>query len=479
MTAKQQLVLGADAGTHGVRILALSLPDCHVVAQSSWDYSRTQGEGVQELDALALEHAFFRALEALELPPESEIAALGITHQRGTIIPVDGACRPLAPAFCDSDERALDAAGYQTQGVDPKDYYLHSGVPVVSFNGFSKILWVRQHRPDLYRQAAAWLSPQDYLLSRLTGRLVISEGSALRSGFLDVRSRRIWKDLLPDAPFLEIPCVPVGGHCGPVEERWAETYPLLRTARLIAVPGDQPAAYLGSGADGMTMAMNLGTTFVASAPSHHVPEDPHGLITTEVLPEGAFAPEFGTGAGGQFMDFLTGLLGGMDDSAAWKTMDQAALDIPAGAQGLHIVPLLWQVTSAGIDGRITGLRPFHTRAHFFRAAYEGLAYEARLSIERLSACTGSPKALRVFGGLSGCEGFLQILASVLGIPVEAASQKQASAFGAALTCAHGLGVLPDRAAISRAAGSPRCIKYPKEEERAPYEQEFEAYRSRR
>lgn len=476
MAAKRQVVLGADAGTHGVRILALRLPDCAVVAQSASGYRRTLDDGVQELDARELEQAFFRALEALELPADAEAVALGITHQRGTVIPVDADCRPLAPAFCDSDERALDEEGYRAGGVDPDEYFRRSGCPVVSFNGFSKILWCRRNAPALYEAAAAWLSPQDYLLSRLTGRLQLSEGSALRSGILDIERRALWRDLLPGAPFLQLPCTAVGGDCGAAAAQWAGQFPALRRARLFAVPGDQPAAFLGTGAGPGTMAMNLGTTFVASTESDRPARDPDRKITTEVLPGGRYAPEFGTGAGGQFLDFLTGLLLGAapDRAEEWARLDREALSVPAGAQGLRIVPLLWQVTSAGVDGRITGLRPFHTRAHFLRAAYEGLACEARLSVRRLSACAAPPRALRVFGGLSALPGFLQILASVLGVPVEAAAQPQASAFGAGLTCALGLGAL-DGAALRGAAGAPRCIRYPNREEQVYYEQAFQRY----
>lgn len=475
MAGTLRVLLGVDAGTHGVRILALRLPDLAVVAESAGIYSRTLADGVQELEAQALERAFAQALEGLALPPDTEAAGLGVTHQRGTMIPVDDQGRPLAPAFCDSDERALDAAGYRLSGIDPEAYYRRSGCPVVSFNGFSKILWCKKHLPELWRKTAAWLSPQDYLLSRLSGQPRLSEGSVLRSGFLDVHRRTVWRDLLPGEPFLQLECTAVGQRCGTVSEAWSARYPLLRGTALFAVPGDQPAALLGSGAGGRIQAMNLGTTFVASASAEKPAEDPAGLITTEVLPAGRYAPEFGTGAGGQFLDFLTGLLGSGD----WARLEAEAAAVPAGAQGMRVVPLLWQVTSAGVDGCVTGLRPFHTRGHLFRAAYEGLAYEARLSLEKLSGCAGAPEALRVFGGLSDSELFLKILASVLGIPVEASAHKQASALGAGLTCALGLGLLADLSALRTAAGAPRRVYHPNGEERASYEQEFRRYRARR
>lgn len=482
MPETSQYVLGADAGTHGVRILALRLPDCTVAARSICGYRRRVGDGVQELDAKELERAFFEALHTLELPQGARVAALGITHQRGTVIPVDAGCVPLAPAFCDSDERALDAAGYRAEGLDPGGYYQRSGCPVVSFNGFSKILWCRRYRRELFDRTAAWLSPQDYLLSHLTGTLQMTEGSALRSGILDIQKRELACDLLFDAPFLRLPLTAVGASCGEADRSVVRKFPVLERALLFAVPGDQPAAVLGAGAAvPNAAAINLGTTFVVSAVSGSPVKDPEGLVTTEVLPGGLYAPEFGTGAGGQFMDFLTALLYGSvpDSEAKWAEIDGLAAGTPAGAQGLRIVPLLWQAASAGIEGCMSGLRPFHTRRHFFRAAYEGLTYETLLSLTKLSAWTDTCEVLRVFGGLSRQPGFLQILASVTGKRVEAVGETQASALGAGLTCALGLGAVRSAGALPDISSAHRRTLYPNKEERLYYEQAFQEYCTRR
>jgi xylulokinase len=469
----RRIVLGADAGTHGVRVLAVSLPDCSVVGKSIRFYKQ-RGDSAQDL-----EQTFLEALQDLTLPSHTSVAGLGITHQRGTVIPVDEDCRPLATAFSDSDTRALDAAGFLRQGIDPAAYYDVSGCPVVSFNGFAKVLWCRENIPALFERAAAWLSPQDYLLSRLTGKLQMSQGSALRSGFLNVRTRRMNTELLPDAAFLRVPCTPVGECCGVAADEWAKRVPLLKQVPLYAVPGDQPAAVLGAGAaDGTRMVMNLGTTFVTSIAGGNLCADQDRLITTEILPLGFYSPEFGTGAGGQFMDFLTRTLWGEtpQDCLSWSRFDELAAGVPAGAEGLRIVPLLWQATSPGVSGRISGLRAEHTRAHFLRAAYEGLSYEAGIAVRKMeSVCGQNADTIRVFGGLSACRTFLQILSSVSGKTVEATGEQQASAYGAALTVAIGLGVFQTYGELCSLTGWTTRVCQPKAEECDRYESEFERY----
>ena len=449
------LVLGLDAGTHGVRVLALDPARRSIVASAGRDYPRLCAAGVQEMSPAVLWKMCGLALEDVmeKLPDGARVEALGITHQRGTVIPVDACGAALGPALCDSDSRAATAEELAALGLDPQAYYRRTGCPFVSFNGMAKILWARFHDPALYAKAAAWLSPQDYLISALTGCVTVTEGSASRNGCLSIRDRALARDLFPGADFLRWDCVPVGESCGTVS---AQAFAALAGTRVIAVPGDQPAAVIGSGAAAEdALAMNLGTTFVASL-CHTAPVlDPGGIVTVEVLPRGGYAMEFGTGSGGQFMDWLARMLldGALADRTFWQALDARAEDAPAGAEGLRVVPLLWQVTSPGVSGAIRGLGAHHTRAHLVRAAYEGLACEAALSIEKVEGCVDAhPHTLRVFGGMSANDRFLQILASITGKQVVAAEEKQASAFGAALTAALAGGYFDTLAQASAAAG---------------------------
>lgn len=476
------VILGLDAGTHGVRALAYAPEQGGVLAEAGRGYFRRCAPGVQEMSPGALEEAFRAALEDVLrlLPKPVAVEALGITHQRGTVIPVDGGGAPLAAALCDSDSRAATVEELRSLGLEPLEYYRRTGCPFVSFNGMAKVLWARFHAPELYARAAAWLSPQDYLISRLVGHITVTAGSAARNGCLAAGSQRLDRELFAEAGFLERDCVPVGAACGEPAAGWVRRFPALAGAQIVAVPGDQPAAVIGSGAVNGDLAMNLGTTFVASL-CHSAPAfDPEGMTTVEVLPENGFAMEFGTGAGGQFTDWLAGVLldGAPADSAFWAALDARAGEAPAGAGGLRVVPLLWQVTSPGVVGGIRNLGIHHSRAHLIRAAYEGLACEARVSIERLEACVGRrPDTLRVFGGMSGNPVFLGILAAVTGKTVAVAAQRQASAFGAALTAALACGRFGTLAEASAAAGVGR--RYFPDKEEGYDERFFADYRAER
>lgn len=477
------IILGLDAGTHGVRALAYAPEQRRFLAAAGHDYPRHSAAGIQEMSPTVLLETFRGTLADIlqQLPQNVHVEALGITHQRGTVIPVDAGGVPLAAALCDSDSRAATAEELRSLGVDPADYYRRTGCPFVSFNGMAKILWARFHAPELYQKAAAWLSPQDYLVSCLVGSVTVTEGSASRNGCLSAGKHRLDRELFPGEAFLDHDCVPVGTSCGQITDGWAREFPPLAGAAVIAVPGDQPAAVIGSGAVDGGLAMNLGTTFVASL-CHSVPVfDPVGMTTVEVLPENGFAMEFGTGAGGQFTDWLARMLldGAPADKRFWAALDARAGDAPAGADGLRAVPLLWQVTSPGVIGGIRNLGIHHTRAHLVRAAYEGLACEARMSIEKVQTCVGrAPDTLRVFGGMSANPVFLSILASITGKTVVVPAEKQASACGAALTVALACGHFATLAQASAVADT-GCRRYYPNEEEVYHDGFYEAYCAQR
>lgn len=480
----EQVILGTDVGTHGIRIVAVDRQRLNPIGEVNCFYTRDSSITTQELDAEVVWNTYLDALQEIAkmLSGNGKVLGIGITHQRGTIVPVDSKGKALALAMCDSDGRALHAADLRRYGMTEADYYQTSGCPFVSFNGLTKILWCKEYKKELFQSAASWLSLQDYLMSRLVGRLVVSEGSLLRNGCYNIIGRKIAKELLAKMgiPF-EGEIIPLGTSAGAIEG-YEQCSPCLLGAQVFAVPGDQPTAVIGSGSlKEQEIALNLGTSFVASLYNSKVCLDPEGMATVEILMDNRTTVEFGTGAGGQFMDLVARwLLGKMPkNEQEWDILDKLALEVPPGALGLRVVPLLWQVTSPNVMGRIENINAVHERPHVIRSTYEGLAFEALSSIKKVEKVTAKEvESVKVFGGMTLSSAFLAVLASVLDKTVKVSSMRQASAFGAALLVAVALGdiLLQD---ASMLADTPKKIYMPNEEEVGYYAEAFQQYVVRR
>jgi sugar (pentulose or hexulose) kinase len=130
-----------------------------------------------------------------------------------------------------------------------------------------------------------------------------------------------------------------------------------------------------------------------------------------------------------------------------ELFDHLVDQVPAGSQGLVLQPY-WspglKVPGPEARGAVIGFGDVHTRAHFYRAILEGLAYALREGKERTEQRTGIKiDQLRVAGGGSQSRCAMQITADVFGLPVSRPHVYEASGLGAAIDAAVGLGMYTD------------------------------------
>jgi sugar (pentulose or hexulose) kinase len=133
-----------------------------------------------------------------------------------------------------------------------------------------------------------------------------------------------------------------------------------------------------------------------------------------------------------------------------EILDELVRTVPAGAGGLMLQPY-WspglKVPGPEAKGAIVGFTAAHTRAHVYRAIIEGIAYALRDGAERTARRSGVPiTELRVAGGGSQSDAAMQVTASVFGLPASRPHVYEASALGAAIDVAVGLGLHRDFAA---------------------------------
>jgi sugar (pentulose or hexulose) kinase len=130
-----------------------------------------------------------------------------------------------------------------------------------------------------------------------------------------------------------------------------------------------------------------------------------------------------------------------------ELFDELVNQVPAGSMGLMLQPY-WspglKVPGPEAKGAIIGFGDVHTRAHFYRAILEGLAYALREGKERTEKRSGIPiTELRVSGGGSQSDAAMQITADVFGLSAARPHIYETSGLGAAIDAAVGLKLHPD------------------------------------
>ena len=438
-------ILTLDLGTSACKA-SLFAPDGRVLAQVGVEYPTLQpAPGWAEQDP----HAWWDAARAgcAQLPAEARarVVAVGLSSHRGGVVPVDGAGRPLASCMIWMDRRAAGEVAAFVRAFGQERVHEVTGlVPDTEFSA-GKILWLRSHRPDVFRAARCYLQPRDYLYLRLTGALATDYTLASRTLLLDVRARAWWADacayvgITPDA-FPPVYASSAAPHVVTAEAAAALGIPAGAPVALGA--GDRPCEVLGAGATGARVMVSTGTTTNVSVPSPAPPavSDPRVMCSLHAV-DGAVLFEQGMSASGSILRWLRDtLLGGTVD---YRRVDALASDVPAGADGLLFLPFMagaratrWDPDARGVW---FGLSEAHGVGALARSVMEGVAYEVRACLALLDGMGVHASEVVAVGGGARSALWDQILADVLGRPVGVPRQADAASLGAMLLAAAALG----------------------------------------
>jgi sugar (pentulose or hexulose) kinase len=460
------LVLGADIGTHGVRTFLFDGRGRYIASARS-NYERdTKPDGTAEQDPEQWWEGFCRCLQSLKNDAGSRgglsaVAAIGITHQRGTVVPVNKDGRALAPAVCDSDTRCRPQTEEARRDSAAQTLYHSTGMPPFPFVGFYKIDWFKKERRKVFSEAASWYSPQDFIVRRLVGEERVSAGSLSRLGLLDIQRSDRPSAFAKERLEIEYPSaeriVKIGGVLGEITTAAAKRCGLAAGAKVVACAGDQSSALAAvSARENGDLATNLGTSFVSSMVVDRPVFDTKMNWTVELSANGKWALDIGSGCGTNVLDWFARTMrktvgdGGED----WDRLSKAAARHYGITEGLFVVPLWWKATGKSPYGAILGLETETGEELLFLSILEGLAFEVKKALEDLTAGTGQEiRRQFLFGGASANTLFIRLLSDLLERELSIPAFSDASAVGAAASAAAGAGIVAHQAELVKSFSS--------------------------
>ena len=417
-------LVGLDVGTTGVKALAIS-PDGEVLASAEEGYPLSTpqpGWAEQEPDD------WLRASEAALVRLGVESPRLGFSGQMHGLVCLDEQGRVLRPAILWNDQRTAAECAEIEERVGLERLIALTGNRALTGFTAPKLLWLRRHEPAVYERVHRILLPKDYVRLRLTGEWAIDAADASGTLLFDVAGRR-WSDEVLAA--LEIP---------------RDWLPPVSESTEVAGAGDQQAAALGVGVlEPGSVSVVLGTSGVVLAALRAYAHDERARVHAfcHAAPETWEAMGVMLNAAGSLRWFRDALAPGV----GFDELTAEAAASPPGADGLLFLPYLQGERTPHADpgarGAFVGLSLQHGRATLVRAVLEGVAYGLRDSLELLRELGVSPTHGRASGGGARSRLWLEIVASVLGLPLELTAVDEGSAYGAALLAGVQGGVFGD------------------------------------
>lgn len=443
------LLLGIDIGTSSVKVLLLDARG-HVVEVARVEHALHPSPGVVEADADGWWTATREAIAALRTDLGG-VAAVGLSGHMSAVVPVDADGRPLRPALLLADPRGAD----QITALDPAlrvDLEAAGRNAPTTALSLSSLLWLRDAEPQVLDRTAVWLNAKDYVRLRLTDAIATEPTDAANCCLLDVASRRWRFDLIERAGLparIFPPLLDAADVAGRVTAAAAAATGLPAGIPVVAGGADMATAAIGAAttaAGGVCVSLGTSVTVIAALGDAAPDVAWRGRLTYHPFPgatDGYALASLLTG--GLALNWLRSLAGGR--------IDFPATVVPDPADPLVFVP---QLAGTGtpdfvpeMRGTLLGLTPHSGAPEIAVALFEAIAFEVADVLATLGGDADLP--IRTTGGGTNVDVWLQILADVLGRPVEVLEQTDVSAVGAALLAARAAGLDLDPTTVARVA----------------------------
>jgi xylulokinase len=376
--------------------------------------------------------------------PGSDVAAVGVTGQMHGLVLLDDAGEVLRPAILWNDQRTGAECDEIRQRVGRSRLISITGNDALTGFTAPKILWVRNHEPDVFARGAHVLLPKDYVRYRLTGEFATDKAGASGTILFDLAARDWSDEVVRDLgiprewlpPTFEGPAV-----TGVISEEAAASTGLAAGTPVVGGGGDQAANGVGVGAVAPgVVAMSVGTSGVAFAATDRPAVEPEGRLHAfcHAVPGVWHMMGVMLSAAGSMKWFRDTVTPG----TGYDEIDAAAGAAAAGSGGLVFLPYLSGERTPHPDpnarGAFVGLTVRHGMGHLARAVMEGVTFGLRDSVELMKGAMDLGE-VRVSGGGANSSLWVQIIADVLGVPVRVVGTAESAAHGAALLAATGHG----------------------------------------
>ncbi len=434
-------VLGIDEGTTGVRAAVVHASG-RVVGSAYVEVGQSFPEpGWVEHDASEVwertREVIARSLRDANLEP-GDMAAVGVTNQRGSGALFDVKGRPHGPLI-----------GWQDQRTTARcEELLGEGIFVIPMAAASKFEWlVRHHGRDASRDSLRLGTVDSWLAFCLSGGAVhATDHSNLSvSGIYDFLSGG-WDERSLEAMGLEAGWLP---------DR-VETSAILGETSVdafgAAVPiaslsGDQHASMYALACHGRdAIKLTLGTSGMfdrnAGAELGASPEGSYPLVLWSLDGVRSFCFEAAVITAGATAQWLRDGLGLVSDLDRLEPLARSV----DSTEGAWIVPALQGLGSPHLDtgtrALIGGVSRATTQAHLARAALEGIAWRCAEAFHGLAG-DSAPASLRVDGGAAGNGLLLELLADTTGVVIERPATLDSAVIGCAYLAGRATGLWTD------------------------------------
>lgn len=393
-----------------------------------------------------------------------EVVSIGIAYQMHGLVTLskEGTLLRKAIIWCDSRAVAIGAEALENIG---HDYCLNHTLNSPGNLTVSKLAWVKRNEPEIFSCIDKFMLPGDYIVYLLSGSLSTTVSGLSEEILWDFKENRI-ADFIADYFGISHDMIPeVEVSIG------IQAYTNAYTEKLLGIPEGTPISYRAGDQPNNAFSLNImdvgeiaatgGTSGVVYGVTNTLKADPLSRVNTFIhVNHTPKNPRYGIllciNGTGIMNSWIKRYIA--QESMNYKTMNKLAESVPAGSDGLLVIPF-GNGAERVIENRYPGAGILgidlnrHTTTHILRATQEGIAYSFRYGIDIMREMGLKHDVIRAgYANLFLSPLFSRTLATLIGARIELFNTD--GALGAARGAALGAGYYKSR---EEAFSSLRCL----------------------
>jgi len=329
--------------------------------------------------------------------------------------------------------------------------YESTGTPVHAMSPLCKLMWMKDHLPEVFAKAHRFISIKEFIFYRFFNRFIVDRSVASSTGLLDIHTLG-WNEAALEAAGINAArlsdLVPTTEIVSGINSGYASQLGIPPDTPFVIGGSDGCMAHIGSNAmRAGEVSLTVGTSGAVRMISERPVCDRRQRIFTYLITDDTYLCGGPVNNGGNVMQwFASGFLNRkVVTGAELNKVVEEATAIRAGSEGLIFLPYIhgerapvWDADARGI---FYGVSSVHHLGHFMRATMEGVCFALRSILDSVEETVGTAQNIYASGGFIRSRAWVQMLADVLGKKIEVMHAEDSSAAGAAILGMKSLGLI--------------------------------------
>lgn len=441
--------LGIDIGTTNLKVLAFDEKGNQISVFSEATPCTKLGNRSAEMDPVKIWEITEKGLKYVCSSVKGTIRSIGVSSMGESGILCDKDGQPLHPFISWYDVRPQKVFDAFMQKISPEEVFWETGqIPAVKY-GLMKLLWIKEQYPALYKNAAHWLSVEDWILYCLTGEYATDYSIAARTMAFNPVTRE-WSDKILSIAGVDKRLFPKphpgGAEIGTIKAEVAEKFRISRDAVISTGGHDHACAAIAVNIlENKCVLDSMGTAEVLMMASEkpflcktafekqycvysHCGERLYRIVTSNQ-------------SCGACIEWYLNTYGRLIRRTAekfkenpYEYLTEIAEAKEDGVSEVFFLPFIrGSVENRYLKGAFIGLHDQDEEGDYIRAVFDGLGYEIRMQIEGFQTLTGDRvETVKVVGGPSRSAYIMKRKALTQNCEIQIPTFSEAAGKGAAL-----------------------------------------------